>query len=327
MDKKRVQILNFNCTFGESGEPLIKRFTDYFYPAITCFEQRRYRNSEYILNDICIYDIRERYVLTGMLIETRGLVSQTKYDKIEEEVHDDNKKFEIQPVSYFGIFLDNHRMYYIKNQAESPSVDKFKSTITYALRQYRQMKNMEIRKKKSNEIMWEAAELNINAIPVKTLEGYAKLFKNIKKINYLKFKLFTKNGSDFQGSFFDELLNTKSEILSDNPVLNYPNPKNPEKVGELIAASDGYAETHLKVTEQDGDIKKYVNEDFQEQTTVECLEVDDYHEKGKDLLIKLSENPTLIEVSDFAQNEYEKHKPKLFQYYSSIITKIFKDGK
>ena len=324
MNKKRVQILNFNCTFGDGGIPLLDRFTDYFYLAITCLEQRVYRNSTYIFNDICIYDLNGRFVLTGMLIETKKVVNHTKYDKIEEEVHDDNQKFEIQPVSYFGIFLDNHKMYYIKNQGESPSVEKFKSTVTYALRQYRKSKNAEIRKIRSAQEMWEAAEININAIPTKVLENYAELFQNAKKINYLRFKLFTKNASDWHGSFFDELLDTKSEIVSDNPVLNYPNPKNTENVGKLIAASNGYAETSLKITNEDGDIKKFVNDDFQEQTTVECLEVNDYHEKGKDLLVKLSDNPTLMEVSDFAQNEYEKHKPTLLKYYSDIITKIFK---
>lgn len=54
------------------------------------------------------------------------------------------------------------------------------------------------------------------------------------------------------------------------------------------------------------------------------MEINDYHGKGKDLLVKLSDNPTLMEVSDFAQNEYEKHKPTLLKYYSDIITKIFK---
>ena len=54
--------------------------------------------------------------------------------------------------------------------------------------------------------MWEAAEININAIPTKVLENYAELFQNAKKINYLRFKLFTKNASDWHGSFFDELL-------------------------------------------------------------------------------------------------------------------------
>ena len=71
MNKKRVQILNFNCTFGDGGIPLLDRFTDYFYPAITCLEQRVYRNSTYIFNDICIYDLNGRFVLTGMLIETK----------------------------------------------------------------------------------------------------------------------------------------------------------------------------------------------------------------------------------------------------------------
>ena len=40
MEKKKVQILNFNCTFGDCGEPLLNRFTDYFYPAITIFKER-----------------------------------------------------------------------------------------------------------------------------------------------------------------------------------------------------------------------------------------------------------------------------------------------
>lgn len=327
MNKKRVQILNFNCTFGDRSIPLLDRFTDYFYPAITCLEQREYRGSVYIFNDICIYDLEGRYVLTGMLIETKKVVNHTKYDRIEEEVHDDNQKFEIQPVSYFGIFLDNHRMYYIKNQSESPSVDKFKATITYALRQYRKLKNSEIRKTRSAEEMWEAAEININAIPAKALENYTEIFEDVQKINYLKFKFFTKNASDWHGSFFDELLDTKSEIVSDNPVLNYPNPKNPENVSKLIAASNGYAETSLKITNKEGDSKKFVNDDFQEQTTVECLEINDYHEKGKDLLVKLSDNSTLMEVTEFAQTEYKKHKTRLLQFYGNIISIIFKGDK
>lgn len=213
-------------------------------------------------------------------------------------------------------------MYYIKNQSESPSVEKFKSTITYALREYRKMKNRELRVGKSNDDIWQAADLNINAIPSKIADDYKSFFSNIQKINYLKFKLFTKNGSDIPGSFFDNILDTKSAIVSENPVLNYPNPQNIDKVSELIALSDGYAETHMKVTDNTGDTKKYVNDDFQQQTTIECLDVDDYHEKSRDIVFKLSKNSTLSEISDGAKQEYERVKPRLLQYYKSIIKKI-----
>lgn len=155
---------------------MLDRFTDYFYPAITNFNERVYRKSAYVLNDVCIYEVGDKLVLTGILIETRDVVNQTKYDKENKEVHDDGKKMEIQPVSYFGIFLDNHKMYYIKNQSESPSVEKFKSTITYALREYRKMKNRELRVGKSNDDIWQAADLNINAIPSKIADDYKSFF-------------------------------------------------------------------------------------------------------------------------------------------------------
>lgn len=60
---------------------------------------------EYIEN-LPIYEVGDKLVLTGILIETRDVVNQTKYDKENKEIHDDGKKMEIQPVSYFGIFLD-----------------------------------------------------------------------------------------------------------------------------------------------------------------------------------------------------------------------------
>ena len=316
MERLKVQIMNFNCTFGDMHDPLLSRFTDYFYPAITNYNERTYKQTKFVLNNISLFEFDGRMVLGGILVESKEIISKTKYNFQLKEVEDDNNKFKLEPVSYFGIFLDNHRMFYIKNQSESPSVDKFKSTISYSLKEYRKMKNKE---RKKGEEAWDSAYLNINVIPSTEPGDYKKIFEDAKSIEYLKFNLFTKNKTDIPGSFFDDILDSQHDIESNDPTLTYPHPRNPEKVGELIAESSGFAETCVKVVTLDGDKKKYINDDFQEQTEIDIPSTTSHEDKEKEIAKEMAKNLTLSKVTDFAKTEYNKFLPRIMKYYNEII--------
>lgn len=63
--------MNFNCIFGDLHEPLLNQSTDYFYPAITNFNERVYKQIKYVLNSITLVVHDGRIVLGGFWLNRK----------------------------------------------------------------------------------------------------------------------------------------------------------------------------------------------------------------------------------------------------------------
>lgn len=149
------------------------------------------------------------------------------------------------PYSVFVIFLKNHRMALIKNQAGSPDIRLFTSTLRDILTKYRKEEN-----KRRKEIGLDyLPTVIINSNGIKSSESISNMPKNIKRICEVTFTLTPRNNelgglSGLVDKLEAQLLEQpKSKCVK--TIIKYPN--STSAVTKLIEETDGMMKTEIYV--------------------------------------------------------------------------------
>ena len=149
------------------------------------------------------------------------------------------------PYSVFVIFLKNHRMALIKNQAGSPDIRLFSSTLRDILTKYRKEEN-----KRRKEIGLDyLPTVIINSNGIKSSESISNMPKNIKRICEVTFTLTPRNNelgglSGLVDKLEAQLLEQpKSKCVK--TIIKYPN--STSAVTKLIEETDGMMKTEIYV--------------------------------------------------------------------------------
>lgn len=138
MRKKSVKLYDFNFTFdyGTNREGMLNHFNRFVYPIFNSGIEREYGSSTYRFTSIRLFKIDGRLLLAGALINNKELHDEFDIDNNNELVIKRNPEtIKHLALSWFGIYLDNHRMFYCQNSSESPKIETFETTIKYILKQ------------------------------------------------------------------------------------------------------------------------------------------------------------------------------------------------
>lgn len=311
--RRKINIANFNLTFGADEEPMLSHFDDIVYPAFLSGIKKvgfnEFETSIFLHNVKIEKDYLDDYMLTGLIVKKTILEIKSQIEG--DELIDTDYEYPTAPYSYFCINLKNHRMYLVKNQNGSPDIRTFQSTVLYILKEFVANKNKDII---DDADKLPTPYLKIIGVPFKA--NINEELKKVEKISSLTFKFFPLNGdTDFSDSF-ENISNLRKNLDSKTGKIIYNSPKNIDSVADLLEQTRGTVDPILKVKYAGGDKESTIRADkLSEKINVE---MDDEGLKEKNISKiqrTMRKSETLNDLKGNHTEIFEKYKNKILKYF------------
>lgn len=289
---KKLELANFNCTFGDDDEPMLNYFSEIIYPAISSGKRIKNRDKEYLIEDLRLYEIDGLgFILSGLFIMKTELEVKSIYNE-DKGIQATDFKYKSDPYSAFVILLRNHRMIYIKNQKGSPTIKSFGSIVRKMINGYISSENNE--REKDNKFPY--AFINITNIPSE--QTIDQQFKDIKKIKKITFKLYPLNGDMVFNKIYDSFRNELSNVGSKTGNMNINNPTKKGEVSQLVKDAGDKVDIRMETVLVNGIEKNFTNSDFSEAIPIGLPEEEnDIHENIKFAIHSISGKNVLKDSS------------------------------
>lgn len=263
--EKQLTVANFNVTFGKNDIPMLDHFFDYIFPAFRSKYVRRVKSShaEYFFNDVHLELFNDEYVLIGNIIKNTIV-------EVETRIHDGvltphHAEVPTAPYSRFMIFLRNHRMILVKNQSTSPDIRSFASLTKTTLTNFRENENRKKKLQKQDDAL-PLANVNVVAMPMQ--EEIEDFIFSIKKIKWVRFRLFPLNNDKEREPFTAFIKSTMKTIGSKRASVMYRSPESRQAVGDLIKQNRGLADVSMEVEDSDGVTKRINSTEIRSRYTI-----------------------------------------------------------
>ena len=299
MRKAVIQLANFNLVFltkeysADRTEPDIieEPMLRYFDVVFKAFRTGRWTENEtrLLFSDVQVIMQDSEYVLTGRIWK----------DDVHRDLFYDGEND--PPFSIFAIFLRNHRMAFVKDQQNSPSLSDFESLVKYSIRK--------CMKASSGKYHWNAAPkpyLAVEGIP--SAERIKAALTNVEKITQIVLRFYPLNGDvDFGGAFSTLRSEAKKYLgnLTGSFVVN--SPTNMEGSADIISATKGTVAASIYMRYKDKTEGKITNDDVSEEIP---LNISD-HIDEETFFTVTAEADTLHESTEAHDRIYEEYQGKI----------------
>lgn len=247
METKQLCVANVNLVFGKDEEPLIQHLDDIVLPALQSGIVREATSkTRYIFEDVCLNEISEdNWVIQGILIKDTILDVMSEYTHTAG-LQKTDKHVKSSPYSLFILYLKNHRMVLVKNQAGSPDIRSFSGTFKYVIKTYINIYNRQMSAGAGDR---KLPLQSVSVSGIKTAGSVKESLKDVEKINQLIIKFFPLNAEwDYDPIFGAIDAKIRKTIQSKKGRMVFPSPKSIDGVAEMIEATEGLVKTELKVT-------------------------------------------------------------------------------
>ncbi|MCT4583991.1 MAG: hypothetical protein N4A54_03615 [Peptostreptococcaceae bacterium] len=313
IEKKYIDIINFNVVFGEEEKPMLSYFNNIIYPAFKSNFINKGKNNEYMFMDINLFEKNKNTIfLTGMLVKKTNIEIKSVLNP-NKKVVSTNQNYESAPYSIFIINLKNHRMLLFKNQKGSPNLSNFSSTFKKTIKNYTTIKNNIL--KQTGKKPFPNAIINILGVPI--LESISNALKQVRKIKKLKLRFHPLNGDLNFNGLTNEIRKT---VDSKTGSIIFNSPKSMEGVVEIIDESKGTVDVTMEVEYKNNAIGKIKNEAISKSVEIELFENEDYTEEVRinnklKSILKYSEDIDSFNFENSSHNEiYDKYKGKILEF-------------
>lgn len=265
---KKIELANFNCTFGDSYEPMLQYFNKIVYPAFCDIDIiREYKvdensSNKYYFTEIeIVFNENLGYILKGCIVKETIYKGKSKVDKNKKIIELDaniESGYEHAPYSIFGIILKNHRLFFIKNEGVSPSLVTFKATTKYCFEKYIEKINLEIHKSIKKNLFEEHSinplyrdlqflpPFKLTITPFIEESTIQNTFDEIVDIEEVSIKFMPQNGDPNFESVLELLYQTRTLTDSEEIDTTYKKPKNRENIRRLIQVGNGIVNFFLR---------------------------------------------------------------------------------
>lgn len=258
MEEKTMHFANFNITFGEKEEPMLKHFEDIIFPAFTG-NYKRGKEGEYPIFSFSDVEIKQNknkeYVLVGNYIKDTQYNIRTTIQN--GELKASPAKVPTAPYSRFIIFLKNHRMILVRNESSSPDIRSFQATVRDILNKYIREKNKEASDKAH---CLPFAIVNIVDIPLK--EDIESILKEVSKINWIQLRFFPLNNDLNPLPIAQAIKEEMGRIGSKTANAKFNSPDSKQGVQKMLEDTAGLAVATMLITDEEGETKKVKEESF-----------------------------------------------------------------
>lgn len=249
--KETLAIANLTCTFG-SDKVLLDYFFEIFYPAIFESSPRSYDKTTYYLFDLSLSDLKNNTgyepVLSGRFVKDSEM--QRDYVLRNQALVENSSKMEFASSARFVLVLSTHTLLYVKETANAPSINAFRSTLLYHLKnswmKYINNESARLRKiknKRTDPKIQEIKKKLIESIPMPELrivelpnpESIKSFLAKFEKIDSVVYKIHdTNHSSDFKPLINKLRSEKKATGASQLSIVE----KNPTKKTELTKQID-----------------------------------------------------------------------------------------
>ncbi len=303
LHKKKLNVANFNLTFGEKSSPMLDHFKDVIYPALKQSEdsEKEYFNFE----NITLTENRGVFILAGLIVKKTDLEVFSTYDE-DGNLQNQNNRYPSAPYSYFMINLKNHRMALVKNQKGSPTIKEFEKATRNVLHNFVNEKNGETIDK---EFKLPTPRLDIVPIPYsgKISEELGK----VEKIEKLIMRFYPLNGDISTSDTFDHLRGVLDKTGSKSGNTQINSPKKIDEVGDILEETKGIIKPVLKVVYPNNVKRTLRAKDFSETMEI-SLDIED----------SFIDNLDAISSKIFNHQEYIETSPENSMIYENNLYEL-----
>lgn len=289
-DEQILEIGNLTCRFGE--EVLLDRLDEIVAPAF--FDKslaRSYSGTSYFFLDVSVVDLGkmegESYRgIVGRIVKDTSLVREQIYTR-GEGLKKSRKKLKTAPSSVFVLILNNHRLLFLKEMPDAPTMQSFRSTLIYFLNEkhkalinskYDSIKEEERglpwpEKTKKADLFKELPRPTLEIVPLSSDSSISAFIDRYEKIKSLQF-FFTDRNHELDDTGFYRTLQRKQEKLGDAKLGFTDNEgmkKQDVKSEVSSATAGGNQRVRISGIDKGGDKLEGNNEDFKVKKKISVL--------------------------------------------------------
>jgi hypothetical protein len=275
-----ISFVNLICRFGDklvlldlANEIVLPSFTD-------SKMSRKYGVNTYIFQGVDFIEIAGAekatvplLVLYGRLIKDTLLTRDQVYTP-EGGLERKPGSLPSAPSSFFALILNNHKLMYVPETGQAPSLGAFQATLQYFLGiKYREYINAQFQARRSGpepiskkQLYYEIPHPMVAVVPLSSRESIQEFLRKFERIKRLEFKILPTNQEWQMGATFEAIRQMRKSLDARDTKLVHQNPAGLDKqnVDEQVneAAATGNSEVELTGTTPEGDRLKGNNQDF-----------------------------------------------------------------
>lgn len=279
-----LEFWNLVCHFGE--QKLLDRYLDFVHPAFTNGHTRSRGDTRYMFYGVKVVTIEIEGEVLPFIFGRH--VKDTIFEREQvmegEELVEKPLAIPNAPSSIFVLSLKEHRLFYIKEQVDSPTADSFKVTLENFIKKERKLLiddiyksekemraerggNYKVTKKKDLEV--SHPEPDINLVPLTSDAGIEEFIKSMKLIKKFSLTLVKPNDESDMNPFFKEWRNVSGKLNQPKSKVDFsPSGKKKTLPHENVvdiskeAVKDGNIILNLQGTDMKDDKLNGTEEDF-----------------------------------------------------------------
>lgn len=306
MNKKKMNLANFNVTFGKENKPMLTFFDTIVYPAFKSEEHVKSSNTKntyFFFENVEIKEYGDGdYILVGNIIKKTQV--EVKTDYVNGKLVEKNEIHSTAPFSRFIIFLKNHRMILIKNEKDSPTLKNLEYTFDKNAKTIIKNHNNSLLGNKDKTLRYPSIITNVIALPI--ADTVKEVLAEVEKINTFKLRLFPLNGDL---DFSDLCRDTRDFIDSTGAktgsiIVNSPQSKS--IVSDIIDTSSGLVECSLGVKFKNGLTGTIQSQKLNGTMECEVAEINISEYSDSVVIEQVKDNPGMGVLSEENKNIFEK---------------------
>ncbi|BDY05751.1 hypothetical protein [Ferrimonas sp. YFM] len=212
-----VEFWNFVCHFGELK--LLDRYLQFVHPAFMNNHVRNHGDSRWLFNGVQLIEVdingEKLPFIYGRIV--KDTILEREQVLKGSELIDDSLSIQNSPSSIFMLSLKEHRIFFIKEQKDAPTMDNFKATIerfindeikSYIDDEFHRQRslrlerggNYKVTKKRDLEASYPRPDIEV--IPLSSDADIDEFIKGMKSIDKLTLKLVMPNSEYDCNDFF-----------------------------------------------------------------------------------------------------------------------------
>lgn len=219
------EIANFVCKFNENN--LMDLFEEVVLPAFHRDDKWKISNGTFFFKDVSLINYQTNdelyYALAGKFIRNTVLRRQQYHDDITGELIQDDQSLPSSPSAFFVLILNNHRLIYLKETKNAPTLEMFRSTAETFLKRETRDYASSLTKESKKEFLLNFGLPSVRITPLTSDVRLAEFIKSYKKLETVKVTLKVRNDENDYAGFIDELQERSTTANSQSTNLLYEN--------------------------------------------------------------------------------------------------------
>jgi hypothetical protein len=210
-----LEIANFICRFGDT-KVMADLFDEVILPAYESEARRQRRGTSFFFLDVDDVLLNPSHAnsraIVGRFVKETELHREQIFDPSLGQLVTDEKSLATAPSSIFVLLHDTHRLLYLREQSDSPTIAQFASTsrafirrmhLNYINGQFGELKIVApgIRKTKKT-LLTEIPVPDVDVVPIFSSESLATFVNRYKALQVMRISIAETNNEIDNADFF-----------------------------------------------------------------------------------------------------------------------------